>query len=115
MFDCTVYLCAFIYSGSSGLPFVISSERNRYKPLLYKVCESDASIKDCIYTIIDEYTNAKPDSVRLFLLETEKKNKAINIYYMCVLPIDTKIDNAYNIPLSLASNNPLVKKSLMYV
>lgn len=116
MFDCTIYLCAFVYSNPlSGYPSVVSLNKNYYEPLYIKVEKSDNSIKDYLYTIIDEYTNAKPDRVKPLLLDISKRDNQISIYYTCTLPIDTKIVNAYNIALSLASNNLLVRKSLMYV
>lgn len=115
MFKCKIFLCAFLFALKYNNIYVISQKSDQYVPLEWNIDNSDSSILDCLYNIIDEHTNAKPNLVSLYFLDVKKEDDTIAIYYVCRLPIDSKINNAYNITLQSASNHPIIKKAIAYV
>lgn len=116
MFDCYVHLCAFVYSiKNPGYPYVISEEERRFVPLKYKVSQEDRSIKDCVYNLIDSCINRQPKNVNTFLMEIILQDNEIHVYYVCVLPLDSKIETGYEIPAQSLMHVPLLAKALKYV
>lgn len=116
MFDCYVHLCAFVYSiANPGYPYIISEEETRFVPLKYKISKEDRSIKDCVYNIIDICINRQPKSINTFLMEIILQDNEIHIYYVCVLPLDSKIATGYRIPAQSFMHVPLLAKAIQYV
>lgn len=116
MFDCCINLCAFVYSlENSGQPYVVSEEERQYAPLKYKISNEDRSIKDCVYNLIDDCINKSPQNINTFLMDVILQENQVNIYYVCLLPLDSKIFKGYKIPMKSFMHIPLLTKALKYV
>lgn len=116
MFDCYIKLCAFVYSlENPGYPYVISEEQSTYAPLKYKISKEDKSIKDCVYNLIDSCINRQPKNISTFLMDIILQDAEIHVYYVCVLPLDSKISYGHKIPMQSFMHIPLVTKALKYV
>lgn len=116
MFNCRVSVYAFVYSSQTHIPYIVSSTKGHYTPLLMDMnTEEPYSFMDCVYTILDSYVSTSIKKIPLFLLDVKKQESLITVYYVCRLPIDSKVVNAYNIPYHQMINDNLVQKALLYV
>jgi len=116
MFDCRIGVCAFLYSKQTHTLGIISSTKGLYTPLFIHVDENSSdSIKDYVYNVLDSYISTDIKKISLFLLDVEKQESLITVYYVCRLPIDSKVVNAYNIPYQQVLNHKLIQKALPYV
>jgi len=115
MFDCKIYLCAFLYSSYSPQPFVVSSTPNQYNPLIGNITNNNLPINDDLFNLVDEFIGISPLKVPMLLREVEKQEQQIILHYVCNLPIDCKTTKAYNIPYQTAMHHPIIKKSIAYV
>lgn len=116
MFDCYIHLCAFVYSvDNPGVPYAISTDNKKYLPPKYKVTRQDRCIKDCILNLIDDCINQNPKDINTFLMDVVLDDTDLNIYYTCILPIDSKMHNIHKISIQLLMNNPLARRALRYV
>jgi hypothetical protein len=114
MFDCRIYLCVFSYSTQPGNIFVVSSAKEKYIPLIVEI-DNNLSIKDCILNTLDSYIDNNILNTFIQLIDIEKIDNNINIYYACRLPIGSKLTHGYNISYQYVSAEPIIRKCLYYV
>jgi len=112
MFDCNIILYCFILE--NGYINIISSKQYNFEPLMYKIHNDSLSIQDSIYNLFSEYILTNPQYIKYYNFSIEKNDNNINIYYSAILPIGTKVVDAFKMPYDTVSD-PFVHKALRYV
>jgi hypothetical protein len=114
MFDCKIYLCTFLYSTQPNNLYVVSSTKEKYTPIIVEI-DNDLSIKDSILNTLDLYIDNNILNTFIQLIDIEKIGNNINVYYVCRLPIGSKLIHGYNIPYQQISAQPIIRKCFNYV
>lgn len=114
MFDCKVCLYCIGYIHNNI--FFCSSQKEKFVPLIIELNQSDNfSMSDYILTLLDSYIGKKSKNIKPIILDIYKNKDKINMYYACILPLDTKLVNGYYIPYNIACLDPIAQKAMVYV
>lgn len=116
MFSCKIKIIAFLYNKHNRSLDLISTTNNSYCPLEISVSHvENLSFYDYALNIIDEYISVDIKKISLKLLDAVKEDSNITIYYVCLLPIGSRLVRSYNISHHTLTTHPLIKKALNYV
>lgn len=74
----------------------------------------DLSIEDALYNLVSEYIYINPKYIKYHNFDIIKNGSNIDICYATILPIETKVVNAFKMSYD-KSTDPMIHKATRYV
>lgn len=93
--------------------FVSTSDNQLILPSL--LLDNNKTLQQTIAECFENITSIKYDWVEFRLLDIEKKIDNIKIYYLCTIPIETSLNNAFFSESDTYIFEPILQKAIRYV
>ena len=113
MFNVNIILYCFCLSLNNFC--ILSTDSDSVILPKYQIPEDiSLSIEDVLYNLVSEYIHISPKCIKYHNFDIIKNGSDIDICYVSILPIDTKVVNVFRIPYNMSSD-PLIHKAIRYV
>lgn len=114
MFNCSIFIYCLQFIHNNIFFFSLDSKKFVAPKVLLNPVD-DLSINDNILNILDDYIGSNSKYLKPIFLDVYKNKQDINLYYVCIMPLNTKLVNGYYLPYNILSLDPIAQKAIMYV
>lgn len=95
-------------------PQVLSSNKNQFIYPSIKL-DSTLALNNAKKLCFENYISLKLEWIEHKLLDIVQENNTISIYYVCNIPIESKLTNGFFIPTHQVIFDPVLQKARSYI
>lgn len=116
MYSLKLYLYIVSFNMSLSEQCFVSTDGDKYMPLYIEINEKNSeSIEEILRKIFEQYIDLGFGWITTKLIDAQKKDDILHLVYVCNIPPNTKLKNAYYISKNIAIIDRLARKALYYV